>query len=267
MTMPDTGAPKHLKIKPDQVTVDLRAQRALDLKRVKKLVDAFRLDSFGTPSVSRRDDGTFHCIDGQHRFAAARERGFGNTGFTCQVYDGLTLAQEAAMFRLLNASKNLSPADLFRIAVTEGDEVAVAANNGLQVFGWTAEQSKRNTYSALNTLAYCWEIDSDGTRAALRIAATAWGPTRHSSSMIVMRGLFAIVNRYRNIRGVDWDRMSRLLAQKGSASEFVARAKGNAAGRGISQIDGFADLVVNEYNYRLAESKRLPIWDTANRAH
>lgn len=255
------NVPNRRKVRPADVTTDRRAQRALDPRRVVAMVTDFRPAAFGVPAVSAHQDGTITVIDGQHRFAALCEMGRGSLGVDCQVYEGLTLAEEALMFRHLNDSKNLTPSDLFRISVTSGDPVAVAANKALELRGWTAERGKRNTMSAVSTFAVYWERHPESARRAIEVLSGAWGPTTVSSSATAIKGMWMLVFRYASM-GIDWDRMVRVLAAKGQAGQVVAQAKGNAIGRGITVVDGFADLVVNVYNYKKATGK-LPVWDTS----
>lgn len=254
------NVPSRRKIHPADVTTDRRAQRGLDPRRVAGMVGNFRPASFGVPSVSLHADGTISVIDGQHRFAALCEMGRGGVSIDCQVYEGLTLAEEAELFKQLNDSKNLTPSDLFRISVTAGDPVAKAANKALELRGWTAERGKRNTMSAVSTFAVYWERDPAAARRAIEVLSGAWGPTTVSSSATAIKGLWLIAFRYASM-AIDWDRMVRVLAAKGQAGQVLAQGKGNAVGRGINPVDGFADLVINTYNYKKPANK-LPTWDT-----
>lgn len=254
--------PQLRKIKPSDVITDHRAQRQLDMRRVTGMTLDFREESFGVPAVSARPDGSFAVIDGQHRFVALRELGRGGVPVMCQVYTGLTLAEEAAMFRQLNDSKQLTAADVFRIAVTEGDPVAVAANHALTLWGWTMEPKRKNSLRALSTLGYLWEVNETWANGALRVLAQSWGPTPIAGSATALRGTFAVLYRYRDIKPpLDTDRLTLALAKQGQAAQFIARAKGNAAGRGIAVVDGFADITVNAYN-KAKRTLPLPTWDT-----
>lgn len=254
--------PQLRRVRPVDVITDHRAQRALDMKRVNGMAGDFREESFGVPAVSQRADGTYAVIDGQHRFATMREMGRGNATVMCQVYCGLTLAEEAQLFRELNDSKQLTAADIFRIAVTEGDPIAVAANGALETYGWTKDPKRKNSLRALSTLALLWERDAVITRATLRVLAQAWGPTPVTGSATALKGLWAVLFRYRDLRPpVDHDRLVLCLAKQGQAAQFLARARGNAAGRGIAVNDGLADIVVNAYN-KAKRTQPLPTWDT-----
>lgn len=254
--------PQLRRVRPVDVITDHRAQRALDNRRVSGMANDFREESFGIPAVSARADGTFAVIDGQHRFAALREMGRGGAGVMCQVYTGLTLAEEAAMFRHLNDSKQLTAADVFRIAVTEEDPVAVAAEKALRLWGWTMDPKRKNSLGALSTLAYLWELNPEATNLTMRVLAQAWGPTRISGQATALKGIFALLTRYKHVKpALDHDRLIVALAKQGQAAQFLARARGNANGRGIAVVDGFADIAVNAYN-KVKRTYPLPTWDT-----
>lgn len=257
--------PKLARVRPVDVITDHRAQRNLDMKRVGDMSNDFREESFGVPAVSFRQDGSYAVIDGQHRFATLREMGRGNQAVMCQVYTGLDLAEEAALFRMLNDSKQLTAADIYRIAVTEGDPVAVASNQALETFGWTKDPKRKNSLRALSTLATLWESDPQVTKATLRVLAQAWGATPVTGSATALRGLYAVLHRYRDMRPpLDHDRLILCLTKQGQASQFLARARGNASGRGIAVVDGFADITVNAYN-KAKRTLPLPTWDTSGR--
>lgn len=257
--------PRMGRVRPVDVITDSRAQRALDGRRVNHMTSNFKEESFGVPAVSHREDGSYAVIDGQHRFATLREMGRGNLAVPCQVYTGLTLAEEAKLFRELNDSKQLTAADVFRIAVTEGDPIAVPANQALETYGWSMYPKRKNTLRALSTLALLWERDSTTAKAMLRILAQAWGPTPVAGSATALRGLWEVLYRYRDLRPpLDHDRMIVCLAKQGQAAQFLARARGTAAGRGIAVVDGFADITVNAYN-KAKRTLPLPSWDTSAR--
>jgi hypothetical protein len=69
--------------------------------------------------VSLRKDGLCWIIDGQHRYRMAEMRNPDALLF-CEIHQGLTIEQEAALFKTLNNQKSVSPAAKFRAGVIEG---------------------------------------------------------------------------------------------------------------------------------------------------
>lgn len=78
----------------------------------------------GAVVVSYRD-GVFHIIDGQHRYLAARMAG--ESTMTCQIYENLTLQDEARIFgHQSDDVKLLSTKELFRANVIAEEPEATA---------------------------------------------------------------------------------------------------------------------------------------------
>jgi hypothetical protein len=259
----DNILPPHIEgVRPIDVSVEPRAQRKLDPRRVNAIVGKFQPDSLGTPAVSRRPDGTIVAVDGQHRIAALVAKGLGEIPLPCQVYEGLTVAQEAALFRRLNDSKNITTADGFRIAVTEGDAVAIQAERRLRVLGWTMEQGRKNTMRSLSTIYNWQERDPLALRRALEMLCTAWGATPQSGDAILVNGFAMWCTRYglKDIN-VDWmDLPPKLGKIRGGAQMFKAEVRANADVRNITRPDAVADKLTNLYNARKKEHNQLPMW-------
>jgi len=116
-----------IKVKPCDTSVDERYQREFDEPRSAAMAEAFDLSLIGVPVISRREDGRMVRLDGQHRFGAAIIAGLGNTAFMCEVYDGLSIQEEAEMFLRLNSGRSAVRAyDKFRARLVSGEPVAVA---------------------------------------------------------------------------------------------------------------------------------------------
>lgn len=255
--------PKLVGVRPADVTTDERAQRALDAKRVRDIAARLSHEALGIPAVSRRADGSQVWIDGQTRGNALIAAGQGNRVITCQVYEGLTVAEEAALFRQLNDSKAITSADQYRIAVTEGDKIACESEKVLRLAGWSMHPGRVNTMKALNTLYVCWERDEMATKRALTTLAMAWGPTTISGNMVFLRGMWMFAYRYGAPEmAVDFDKLAAKLArQRGGAKIFLAEVRANADTRRINKPDAFADMTTGVWN-KGQRSRTLPEWST-----
>lgn len=255
--------PRITSVRPVDVTTDERAQRALDPKRVKEIANHLAPEALGIPAVSRREDGSMVWIDGQTRGNALIAAGLGAKPIPCQVYEGLTLAEEATLFRKLNDAKAITSADQFRIAVTERDPIAVASEKALRTAGWTMLQNRANTMKALNTVYRCWERDELATRRTLTTLALAWGATPISGNMVFLQGMWMFAYRYGSPElHVNWDKLAGYLArQRGGAKIFLAEVRSNADTRRISRPDAFADMTTNIWNKSQRTSK-VPDWTT-----
>lgn len=254
------------KVRPDSVGADLRVQRPLDEKRVRDMVAKFRPEALGVPTASTREDRSMIWLDGQTRGAALKELGLGGVPIPVSVYEGLTLQQEAELFRILNDSKRLTPVDLFRIAITEGDKIAIGADKAVRVQGWTTEKGRKNSFAAVSTLYNAFEQDSSSVRLALQVLAGAWGATPQAVQANLFQGVFAVFVRYGSAHYIEVDRLRDKVAKEpGGPQGFIGRARFNASTRNISVPDAVSDIVINSYNggNRPRKVTKLPDWQTS----
>ncbi len=86
--------------------------------------------------VTRRADGGFFVLDGQHRLAGARERG-DIPHLPCVVLSAISSEEEAAAFVKLNtARQKLSQGDIFAGMLAAGDAEAVLVEQMMRETGW-----------------------------------------------------------------------------------------------------------------------------------
>src|SRR4051794_33828172 len=97
------GTPQYERV--GELTVDQRYQRALNARRVKKIANEFDPYSVGMLIVSDRGDGTKVVLDGQTRRAALVAMGWEDQMVPCYVYVGLSVEEEARIFRTLNQDR------------------------------------------------------------------------------------------------------------------------------------------------------------------
>lgn len=96
---------KHIKLTPCETIVDARYQRDLDTRRVEAITSAYNASLVGVPVVSKREDGSYVRVDGQHRLAANIQAGFGDLPIMMEVHEGLSLREEATLFLRLNGGR------------------------------------------------------------------------------------------------------------------------------------------------------------------
>lgn len=111
----------HLEM--DQLRVDMRFQRAINVNAVRKIKDDFHPAGVGPLLVARiNGDVSYFIVDGQTRFQAMKELG-GFTHVVAEIFDELTVSEAALLFRLRNNQKPIPPVQRDRVAVTEGDPI------------------------------------------------------------------------------------------------------------------------------------------------
>lgn len=260
------SAPQVESISVEKLTVDPSVQRSVDKLRVGRIAKDYQPAALGTITVSRREDGVCHVIDGQHRVMATIEAGHGDQEVTCLVYTGLTRAEEAAMFRRLNNTRTVLPVDKFRVRVVEGDPVAVTLNKILNQHGWTVMTSKApGTFAAVTALegVYGGKLNGEGDvelicDELISIITESWGHDADGVRGEIVGGLGALLLRY-NTR-VD---LSKLVAELGKYPSgprgLVGKAKGLRDYRGGKLPDAVAEIAVELLN-KGRRTNKLPDW-------
>lgn len=116
-----------------KLMIDQTVQGALQGKRVEKIINDFREDQVGILIVSRRENGQLVVLDGFHRSTALKRLGVEKV--MCQVYEGLTLREEAEKYLYLNKERKQPRAvDDYKVSLVAGDETILAIQSILQQF-------------------------------------------------------------------------------------------------------------------------------------
>lgn len=236
-------------------THDERVQRALIPSRVKELTRTIDLDAIGVITVSARPDGQLMVLDGQHRVTALMELGMGDWEVTCHVHHGLTVQDEAGLFRLLNNTRRPSAVDDYLKGVVEGDpECAeideIITSAGLRV----ALQTGPGLISCVGAMRKIYRgkspIERGGPRAlegALQTALAAWGQRPEATEGHIIAGLGQFFLRYDE--NIDRPALIRKLAKyKGGPSGLVGSARALYDIRGGTVGRCVAALIVDTYN-------------------
>lgn len=183
---------KIMKLKVAELSVDPKVQRQLDPRRVRKIAENWDERKVGVLTVSHRvipdfDEPTeeFVVLDGQTRFRALEivaEEADVEPLVNCEVFEGLTTADEASMFLGHNDRKAVTPRDLFRLAVAAEEEWAlnvrdIAADHGWYVQGLTPADPKNfRVFTAIGAVEKIYRAD-DGRalRRTFDVLERSWG--------------------------------------------------------------------------------------------
>lgn len=241
------------------LTVDPNVQRGLDRRRVAKLAAELDVNALGVITVSHRDNDHLVVIDGQHRIEACREAGRGDLAITARVYVGLTLAEEATLFRLLNNTKQPRATDLFRVRVIEGDPVAVNVHRLAERHGWKiTDTGAVGCLHAVSTLERVYRRNNRAADLTLATVTAAWGHDSMAVDGRVLDGLGLVFERYGDAVDAD-DLANRLAKYPGGPANLVGRARGAADLLHIATPKAMAEIVVELYNKRRT-ARALPAW-------
>lgn len=172
------------------------AQRVYDPAHAASIAMRFDWEAFGMPVVNIRSDGRKFLVDGQHRVAAVRIKFPEITRVQCEVYEGLTEAEEAELFLLRDERRAVRVLDKWRIAQTAGRETElriaeIVADSGLKISSSPSEGSIR----AVGTLKRIYTNYGENVLArTLFVIREAYG--HHGFGASVMHGLAMMIARY-----------------------------------------------------------------------
>jgi len=245
--------------------IDLRVQRSLDTNRATKMSAELDLDAIGVLCVSHRADDTYWIIDGQHRRESLILAGFGADVVECEVFTGLSLAEEAAMFRLRNNTAKVSYLARFKVRLVEGDKDAIAVMDILTRHGWVLPGDKEtlgNRLAAIQAFERIYTADrtSDPTAAERTLATltAAWGHTTDAVEACLVEGLGLVYVRYGATVEAD-DLIRRLSKFGGGPGAFVGNARGIRDLIRVPLTRAAAELIVEIYN-KSRRTMALPPW-------
>lgn len=243
--------PQSRLISIDQLKVYPEVQRIPPTRKlVKDIADKLDLSALGTFHVSHRANGSYSVIDGQRRMLALRLRDMGTYKVNALVYEGLTVKQEAALFRLLNKSRLVGAFDDFDKGVVAGDERDVGIAKVLSKSQWSVGRvPKPGVASCVTSLRQVWDRDNSGALLAKTVGVLdqAFGrdPRTMASSLVAGAGRFLCDD------GIDQHVLVEKLRAKFASPVSVittARARMDSEGGSLSQ--NVAAVLDRTYNGR-----------------
>lgn len=207
----------------------------------------FDLEAIGYPVLNHRD-GAYFIVDGQHRIEGLKLIGWGDQQVQCEVYDGLTIAQEAELFLARDNRRAISPIEKHKIAVTAGraEDVRIAnvcAQLNLQIAQYPGQ---KGSIHAVGTLRRVLKRGDDYTLASsLGIIRDAFGTPGLSSAVI--DGMALVVQRYKG--KLDGNRLvTRLQSLHGGVNGLTNRAAVLQKQTGNQVSHCVAAVIVQVYN-------------------
>jgi hypothetical protein len=116
------------------IQLDIAVQRAIVAARLRKLTANFDPILLGEVLVSERTNGQLYILDGQHRLRAAEQSGIPTV--TCEIFTGLSKADEARLFMGRNDRAGIAKNDRNRNLATSGDTDTLNVQMAAQSTGY-----------------------------------------------------------------------------------------------------------------------------------
>lgn len=210
----------------------------------------------GTLVANVRPSGKIALVDGRHR----REMiiATGRTGWYFFVTYGLSLDEEAVMFRWLQARKNISQAEHLRNLIISGDKAALEIKAAVNASGCCLpfdRDAKRIKCYAVNALI---EIFTRSGRAQieriLKTCSGAWIGAELGFHSVVVNGMNVFL-LFAKPQVNDEHLRTRLQIR--SPDAWVQMARSRAVEDRCSPKIALAALLRREYNMKLSASKRV----------
>lgn len=245
-----------------KLIVDPNLQRNLDRQRAARIAEDLDPAAIGVITVSRRANGSYHIIDGQHRVEALRLAGGDKEQVNCRVFTGLSAEDEARMFRLLNNTTRLQALDKFRVRVVEGEKVATHISDLLAKYGWKVALSGADgTFIAVVSAERVYLRDPVAIERTIATITRAWGHTTTGTDGRIVEGLGMVYARYGSAVD-DNDVVDRLAKYAGGPNRLLGNARAVRDMYRISVGSAVADIVVELYNAR-RKTRALAPWRTS----
>ena len=238
--------------------VDPNVQRTLRKARVAAIAGDFQADALGTLATSYRSPKRIHIIDGQHRYRAAEAAAYTGTIQTME-YHGLSIPEEAALFRLLNKTEKVSRIDQFLVRCVEQEPQATQLAGFLTDHGWAVGTSATDArLSAIGSLERVYALSPEAADGALAVLTAAFGHRSAAVQGALIEGVGRMLAKYG--RDVDLSDLAQRLAKvPGGPDGLVGNARGQSLTRTGNLSTAVARVVTNLYNQR-RRTTALPEW-------
>ncbi len=245
-----------------KMTVSIESQGVYRPGHATAIAANLQLEAIGFPVVSKRKDGLYYILDGQHRIAALRIFGFAETDqFQVECYEDLTEAEEAELFLERNTIKPKSAWDKYHVALTAGRPEELAIDHVVRWAGFTVASYNRNrgnTVTAIGTLREIYRrMGPTGLGRTLRITRESYGEV--GATALVLDGMSLLLHRYGK-QIVDEELTARLQKEPGGLNGIMIPANKLRATLGQPLPHCVAASMASIYNKGRGVTTRLAPW-------
>lgn len=239
------------------------AQRDVNQRMVRKIVENFDPDAFGLPFVAQVNGrGRYHIIDGQHRITALKHMGWGDgTEIQVEVKQIKNKAdvEAARLFISRNTSQAPSAVDRFIANVTAGSLDHVAANAIVHEAGfWVGPSPSVNVISAANALLKSYrQYGDDALLSALTAISATWRADGERTRGEIIEAWSWLFGDHREV--VDPKRLVSRIGKKYTAGTLIGAGRANRDVLRGKLVTNVLRVTVVEYNVGLRTNARIEL--------
>jgi hypothetical protein len=202
-------------------------------------------------------------VDGQHRIAALKIRGFGGDKVQCEIYENLTEAEEAELFLQRDDRKAITPFDKFRIALVAEREPEISVNAVVEAAGLKVSQGGNATTDRVQAVtALLTSYDEAGEEVLLRallLLRQGFDGESKAFTAPMIRAMTQVVLRYGGALNEEVV-VEKLLATRNGVRGIMRAAEAYKERLGRSPVDCFAAALVDAINSGRSRGKLESWW-------
>lgn len=242
-----------LRLRADTLAVHPVAQRAIVKTHLGKIVAVLDLDKIGVLHVVQyaiRGSKRYWIVDGQHRWRALMDHGFGEWVVDVMVHDDAKDdATAAKVFLALNQRAAMAPYDRYHNRLTAGDEASIGISRIARRYGIAiARGAGDRKATCVVALEAAYARDAGKTLdATLNVIQQAWAATADSLEGQIVAGLSIMLATFGE--EVDIAALAHKLAKApGGARRLIGDANGLRQRRPVPLSRCVAEVIVDYYN-------------------
>lgn len=242
----------------DDLNIDYVYQRALDHGLINRIAKGWDIAAAGAIKVGKRDDDTLWIIDGQHRAMAAKLAG--ESHILAQIIPDLNRAMEAEQRLKGNTRRTDTAQERFRAQVASENKESLAILELLKQFETTINYTQ-NAHTGLNcvtTIEALYRVDGGVMLSrVLEVEKDAYDQIGGKSAAVGPLKAIAWFLDKHPAGEYNRNRLAERLRAEGIDS-WERKARSHKAAQGGALWVNYYRAMVEIYNHRLPEDKKLP---------
>jgi hypothetical protein len=213
------------KIHYSALFIDHGYQRQIVKQRITDMANNFDTKAMAALVVSKRENGNYAIIDGQHRYLSGIKAGI--EYFPCQIFIGLNYEDEAKLFHTINVNRGpMKSAQQFKALIESKDFESIEILKIVEKHGFkikfTGPAEAKNEIKAIKELKEAYRVAPEHLDLVMRIMREVWNGDKRSCTHHIIGAL----SRYIQLYGdqIDLKRLTKVLSGV-LIEEIILKAK------------------------------------------